>query len=47
MLETFVAVGLIIMSIAGIFYLFRRQDMYVERMKRDYGDDDDNGGIRH
>ena len=49
MLEIFVAVGLTIMCIAGIFYLFRRQDMYIERIKRERGegDDDDNGGIRH
>ena len=46
MLETFIAVGLIIMSIAGVFYLFRRQDRYIERL-RDERDDDDNGGIRH
>jgi len=46
MLETFIAVGLIIMSIAGVFYLFKRQDRYIERL-RDERDDDDNGGIRH
>jgi len=45
LLEIFIAIGLAIMSIAGIFYLFRRQDMYVERLKDDR--DDDNGGIRH
>jgi len=48
LIEIFVAIGLTIMSIAGLFYLFRRQDRYIERMK--YGrdeDDDDNGGIRH
>ena len=40
-----IAIGLAIMSVAGIFYLFRRQDMYVERLKGDR--DDDDGGIMH
>jgi len=47
MLEIFVAVGLTIMCIAGIFYLFRRQDRYIERLRDERDDDDDNGGIRH
>ena len=46
MLEFFIAAGLIIMSIAGVFYYIKRQDRWIERMKGE-GDDDDNGGIRH
>jgi hypothetical protein len=38
LLEIFIAIGLAIMSVAGIFYLFRRQDMYAEKIKKDWDD---------
>jgi len=37
-LSLLIAIGLTIMSVAGIFYLFRRQDMYAEKVKKDWDD---------
>ena len=44
-----IALGLSIMVGAGIWYLFRRQDMQIERYKKEYrdnDDEDDNGSLR-
>ena len=38
-LPYWVAAGLILFCIAGVWYMFKAQDKYIEKLKRNKGDD--------
>jgi len=43
-LPVWIAIGLVIMCVAGVWYMFKRQDRYIDKLKQQR--DNDDGSLR-